>query len=343
MVKASLRAMDTITEWTAQNMGEEYQLDYYTVSGASKRGWTTWDVGAVDPDRVQLIVPIVLDAINFADVMHHQWRSYGGWAYALKDYIEMDIMTRMDTPECEQMQAIIDPYFYRERLTMPKLVVNAVGDEFQQPDDTWYWWNDMPEPKHFLMIPNAEHSLATGIFEALPAVGTWISYHLKKKSIPSFTWDISPIHGDITVQLDNTHNVEAVTMYYAKSCSSEGLPVRRDFRLLSIDDPCTCGIGVDGNCLNLHSLWQHEVLEEDPSVPGKYVGSRPMPKQKGKWEAFLVDVTYTKDEDDQEHLYDTRLPTDMPGRLEFTTEVSVIPKAFPYDECTGDGCSGDLV
>jgi len=336
MVKASLRAMDTITDWAAQNLDQ--QIDYYSVAGASKRGWTTWDVGAVDPDRVQLIVPIVLDAINFADVMHHQWRSYGGWAYALKDYYEMDIMTRLDIPETKMLQEIVDPYFYRERLTMPKLVVNAVGDEFQQPDDTWYWWNDMPEPKHFLMVPNAEHSLATGIFEATPAIGTWISYHLKKKAVPSFSWEISPIRGDITVQLDNSHPVHAVTMYFARSCSLDN--ARRDFRFLSIDDPCTCGIGVDGNCLNLHSLWQKEELVEDPEVPGKYVASRPFPKQKGIWEAFLVDVKY---EEDEEPTVYGLLPTDKPGRLEFTTEVSVIPNTFPYDSCTNDECDGPLV
>ncbi len=71
MVKASLRAMDTITAFVSQmNIG--CQLDYYVVSGASKRGWTTWLVGAVDPARVVGIVPIVLDAVNFVTVMHHQ-------------------------------------------------------------------------------------------------------------------------------------------------------------------------------------------------------------------------------------------------------------------------------
>jgi PhoPQ-activated pathogenicity-related protein len=48
-------------------------------------------VGAVDPNRVKLIAPVVLDAINFVTVEHHQYRSYGGWTYALSDYAEMNI------------------------------------------------------------------------------------------------------------------------------------------------------------------------------------------------------------------------------------------------------------
>ncbi len=58
----------------------------------STTGWTTWLVGAVDNKRVMAIAPVVLDAINFVAVEHHEYRSYGGWSYALQDYIDMVCM-----------------------------------------------------------------------------------------------------------------------------------------------------------------------------------------------------------------------------------------------------------
>jgi PhoPQ-activated pathogenicity-related protein len=191
MVKASLRAMDTITAFVNQYLPQlNCQLDYYMVAGGSKRGWTTWLVGAVDPLRVKVIVPIVLDAINFAAVMHHQYRSYGAWSFELEDYIDENVLTRLDHPNMILLQQFVDPYFYRDRLTMPKLVVNAMMDEFQQPDDTHYWWNDMPEPKHFLIVPNAEHTMVTGVLEVVPAITAFGLANFLNKQVPSFTWKI---------------------------------------------------------------------------------------------------------------------------------------------------------
>ena len=50
---------------------------HHIVAGASKRGYSTWHVAAVDP-RVIAIVPIVMDALNFAENAQHHYRSLGG-------------------------------------------------------------------------------------------------------------------------------------------------------------------------------------------------------------------------------------------------------------------------
>lgn len=50
------------------------------------------------------------------------------------------------------MANVVDPYVYRERLTMPKLVMDSGGDEFFQPDDNHYWWDDMVGELHLLFV-----------------------------------------------------------------------------------------------------------------------------------------------------------------------------------------------
>lgn len=132
MVKASLRAMDTITDFVAKELPQlGCQLDYYSISGASKRGWTTWLVGAVDPKRVMAIAPVVLDAVNFVAVEHHEYRSYGGWSYALQDYVDMHLTVRFDDPNMIYLQQNEDPYFYFDRLTMPKVPSFIASFTFQ--------------------------------------------------------------------------------------------------------------------------------------------------------------------------------------------------------------------
>ena len=248
-----MRAMDAIQEFVAyQYPTEEWTLDYFTVLGASKRGWSTWLVGAVD-SRVSAIIPVVLDAIHFQSFAHHQFQAYGGWTYALEDFLEMDIMSRVDTPEMDMWATMDDPFTYMDRLTMPKLVVNAVLDEFQLPDDSFNWFNELPEPKHLLMTPNADHTEATGLLEIISAMSFFINYLLHKdvEQMPSMRWDISASDGSIVATLGVGGEVHEASVWYAYSCGTnpDGIK-RRDFRLASLDYPCECGVFAQGYCVN---------------------------------------------------------------------------------------------
>ena len=89
---------------------------------------------------------------------------------------------------------IVDAYEHRDRMMMPKYVVNAANDEFFLPTDTGYWWDKRPnyyELNRFILLPNTEHSMITGLLgnnqnfcnilsdkdfsEILPTVNAWIS------------------------------------------------------------------------------------------------------------------------------------------------------------------------
>ena len=63
------------------------------------------------------------------------------------------------TPEYQALMKIEEPYQYRHRLTMPKFIVNAAGDQFFLPDSSQFYFNDLPGVKYLRYVPNADHSL----------------------------------------------------------------------------------------------------------------------------------------------------------------------------------------
>ena len=47
MTKAAVRTMDTVTSFAASKQGGKHRVEHFVVTGASKRGWTTWTTAAV--------------------------------------------------------------------------------------------------------------------------------------------------------------------------------------------------------------------------------------------------------------------------------------------------------
>jgi len=240
---------------------------------------------------------------------------------------------------------IVDPYWYSERLSMPKMIVNSGMDEFFLPDDTRWWWDDMAGEKYFLMVPNAEHSEATGVLELLPAVSTFLNAVFNRRARPTFDWTISPSGNDIAVTVKTIplgYKLKAVHAWHADTCNAE----RRDFRILSNgwgpEKTCTpCGIKAKGLCANLKILWSSTKLEPSTAGGNAYVAHRDAPSG-GRWSAFFVDLTFEPVIAAGRNGSLT-WPLLAEGDFEFTTEVSVIPHTYPFADCHGANCSGSLV
>lgn len=222
MTKAVVRAMDTVTAFLGSKAGGNRKVDTFTVAGGSKRGWTAWAAASVDR-RVTSIVPLVIDVLNVETSITHHYRAYGFFAPAVGDYSRHGIMDWFGTPESKALNTIEDPFSYRDRLTLPKLMVNAAGDQFFLPDSSQFYFAQLPGPKFLRYIPNTDHSLRNS--DSYETVAAWHHAITRRTPLPDFTWS-HDARGAMVVKT-GTKPV-AVTLWQATN------PKTRDFRLETI-------------------------------------------------------------------------------------------------------------
>src|SRR5690606_3578377 len=138
--------------------GEEWgaPLERFTVIGGSKRGWTTWLTGAVEP-RAAALMPVVIDALNFAAHMPHQSLIWGTPSPELAPYTRRNLHDVLGSDAGEALRRIVDPYSYRALFTQPKVVVVGTNDPYFPLDAMNLYWDALPEPKYALYLPNERH------------------------------------------------------------------------------------------------------------------------------------------------------------------------------------------
>ena len=185
MTKSAIRAMDAVSAFIASPAGGGSAVARFVVSGASKRGWTTWTTAVTD-SRVVAIAPAVIDMLNVEPSFVHHWRAYGAWSDAVNDYVEHGIMDWMGTPQFRALMQIEEPYEYRERLTMPKFMLNASGDQFFLPDSSRFYFDELRGEKLLRYVPNASHSLDKT--DALESLHAFYSMIVKGTARPEFSW-----------------------------------------------------------------------------------------------------------------------------------------------------------
>ena len=218
MARAAVRAMDAATDYMAKT--QNHTLDQYVVAGASKRGWTTWATAIADT-RVIAIAPIVIDMLNVVPSFEHHWQAYGNWSPAINNYVDENIMPWMRSTEFKRLLNNVDPYSYRDQLTLPKMMIYASGDEFFLPDSWQFYWQDLTGEKHLRYVPNTGHSLKN-----TDAIETLIAFHhsiVTNTPRPDFAWRVED--EALFIQADKRFLPESVTLWQATNENA------RDFRI----------------------------------------------------------------------------------------------------------------
>lgn len=219
MVKSAVRAMDTITKYTKRHKRQYQPVEKFVVAGGSKRGWTTWLTAAMD-QRVVALAPIVIDVLNLDVSMRHHFAAYGFYAPSISDYVNHRIMLKIGSPELKQLYEYVDPYHYMSRLEIPKLILNATGDQFFLPDSSRFYWDEVPEPKFLRYVANADHGL--GNSDAMSTLAGFHYHITRNQALPKMRWRFDD---DRTVSIHFQSMPSSLILWKAHN------PHSRDFRM----------------------------------------------------------------------------------------------------------------
>lgn len=190
MVKSAVRAMDAVQAWAKQ----ERQVDVtkFVVTGASKRGWTTWLTSAVD-ERVVALAPMVIVMLNLGAQGPNQLDVWGAYSVQIDDYVRRGLMEEMKTGPGTKLWRMVDPYTYRDRLAdKPKFLINGANDPYWTHNALDLYWDGLPGDKHVMFLPNAGHGLDGDRSWVVNGLAAFFRSSVEGKPLPKLDWKLEP-------------------------------------------------------------------------------------------------------------------------------------------------------
>ena len=223
MVKSAVRAMDAVQAFAAKEL--KLRIDGFTVTGASKRGWTTWLTAAVD-GRVRGLAPMVIDMLNIEAQFRHMMESYGRLSERIHDYTDRDLPRRMSGDAGAALRQIVDPYSYRNQITQPKLLILGTNDGFWTVDALNLYWDELAGEKYITYVPNADHDLANDWRRIMSALRALHRHAHGQEKLPPIEWsyvDDADDGRNVTLELQSGDAAAKAFLWTADSPT-------RDFR-----------------------------------------------------------------------------------------------------------------
>ena len=221
MVKSVVKAMDVLQAFGKKEWSEP--IDKFIVAGASKRGWTTWLTAAVD-QRIKAIAPVVIDTLNMRAQMPRQLQAFGDYSSRLTPYSNRGLLPIPETPEGERLLSMVDPWAYRDRLTMPKLIVNGTNDFYWATDALNLYWDGIPADKWVLYVPNAGHNLRRQdrpqpdqLNDLINGLAAFSRHQITGTSMPKLSWKHENVNGNLRLSIAATPAPTGARLWIAQT------------------------------------------------------------------------------------------------------------------------------
>lgn len=219
MVKSATRGMDTIQEFAAQRW--QLPIERFTVTGASKRGWTSWLTAAVDA-RVASVAPMVIDMLNLPAQIELQRATFGELSEQVSDYRDIDLAERIGTDLGRKLLAMVDPYSYRQQIVQPKLILLATNDRYWPLDALRLYWGGLVEPKSVRYVPNQGHGIRD-VKSIVASLSALHRYSARGEQLPALSWSFASDARRVSATVRADRRPQRVVAWTATSAT-------RDFR-----------------------------------------------------------------------------------------------------------------
>lgn len=219
MVKSVVKAMDAVQSFVGGQAGSP--INQFLLTGYSKRGWTTWLTGASDK-RVEAIAPSVIDVLNMPVNVDYQVKTWDDYSVEIQDYVRLGIAQDISSPSGQELVTMIDPFSYRNRLNIPKLILIGTNDPYWPVDAIKNYYTQLPGKNYIFYTPNAGHDLRDGE-EATPILSEFFNDMLSGSSYPEFEYDSEIEDQGFSISISTAQPIYQIEQWTAHSTD-------RDFR-----------------------------------------------------------------------------------------------------------------